>query len=166
MLYIWIISLIFYRYTFFTLDPERLTPPYWINMGAVAISTLAGTRWSPATHSALLRDLLAVREGLHADLLGHRDVVDSDAAHPGVWRHVFRRFPLTLRPRVLGGGLPARDVHRRHLPPGVRGDCRSCWCIPRYVVYVALSAWALTGFGLALQLMKVTIKVENPIPNQ
>src|SRR5690606_16151388 len=33
MLYIWIISLIFYRYTFFTLDPAHLTPPYWINMG-------------------------------------------------------------------------------------------------------------------------------------
>ena len=43
MLYIWIISLIFYRYTFFTISPSDLAPPYWINMGAVAISTLAGT---------------------------------------------------------------------------------------------------------------------------
>ena len=43
MLYIWIISLIFYRYTFFRSRPSDLTPPYWINMGAVAISTLAGT---------------------------------------------------------------------------------------------------------------------------
>ena len=43
MLYIWIISLIFYRYTFFPLRPSDLAPPYWINMGAVAISTLAGT---------------------------------------------------------------------------------------------------------------------------
>ena len=41
MLYIWIISLIFYRYTFFVI-PSDLGPPYWINMGAVAISTLAG----------------------------------------------------------------------------------------------------------------------------
>ena len=43
MLYIWIISLIFYRYTFFTMHPSDLAPPYWINMGAVAISTLAGS---------------------------------------------------------------------------------------------------------------------------
>ena len=43
MLYIWIISLIFYRYTFFPLSPSDLAPPFWINMGAVAISTLAGT---------------------------------------------------------------------------------------------------------------------------
>ena len=39
MLYIWMISLIFYRYTFFRFSPDDLTPPYWINMGAIAIST-------------------------------------------------------------------------------------------------------------------------------
>src|SRR6185369_8158754 len=43
MLYIWLISLIFYRYTFFKFAPSDLMPPYWINMGAMAISTLAGT---------------------------------------------------------------------------------------------------------------------------
>ena len=28
MLYLWIISLIFYRYTFFTMNPSDLAPPY------------------------------------------------------------------------------------------------------------------------------------------
>src|SRR5262249_56094204 len=39
-LYLWIITLIFFRYTFLHMAPEDLTPPYWINMGAVALSTL------------------------------------------------------------------------------------------------------------------------------
>ncbi|MGE5635732.1 MAG: tellurite resistance/C4-dicarboxylate transporter family protein, partial [Nocardioidaceae bacterium] len=43
MLYIWIISLIFYRYTFFRFSPADLAPPYWINVGAMAISALAGS---------------------------------------------------------------------------------------------------------------------------
>lgn len=43
MLYIWMMSLIFYRYTFFRFSPSDLAPPYWINMGAMAISTLAGS---------------------------------------------------------------------------------------------------------------------------
>ncbi len=34
MLYIWMMSLIFYRYTFFPFAPGDLSPPYWINMGA------------------------------------------------------------------------------------------------------------------------------------
>src|SRR5262249_9576954 len=41
-LYLWIVTLIFFRYTFVHMAPEDLTPPYWINMGAVAISTLVG----------------------------------------------------------------------------------------------------------------------------
>jgi tellurite resistance protein TehA-like permease len=43
MMYIWIISLIFYRYTFFKFSPADFSSPYWINMGAMAISTLAGS---------------------------------------------------------------------------------------------------------------------------
>ncbi|WP_018934367.1 tellurite resistance/C4-dicarboxylate transporter family protein [Gracilibacillus lacisalsi] len=43
MLYLSIITLIFYRFTFLHLKHASLTPPYWINMGAVAITTLAGS---------------------------------------------------------------------------------------------------------------------------
>lgn len=41
-LYFWVITLIFYRFLFIQLEPSDITPPYWINTGAVAISTLAG----------------------------------------------------------------------------------------------------------------------------
>ena len=40
MLYLLIISLIFYRFMFYKVDPHDLTPPYWINMGALAITTV------------------------------------------------------------------------------------------------------------------------------
>jgi tellurite resistance protein TehA-like permease len=42
MLYAWQITLIFYRYMFLPFRVADLTPAYWINMGAMAISTLAG----------------------------------------------------------------------------------------------------------------------------
>src|SRR3546814_19704896 len=41
-LYLWLMPLLFFRYTFLPMSAAELTPPYWINMGAVAISTLAG----------------------------------------------------------------------------------------------------------------------------
>ncbi len=44
LLYIPFITLILYRWMFFSMKPNELTPPYWINMGALAISTLAGSR--------------------------------------------------------------------------------------------------------------------------
>ena len=44
MLYIVVIDLIFFRWTFRPMDVHRMTPTYWINMGAVAITTLAGAQ--------------------------------------------------------------------------------------------------------------------------
>lgn len=43
LFYIIIIGLIFYRFVFLPMKPEDFHPSYWINMGAVAISTLAGS---------------------------------------------------------------------------------------------------------------------------
>ena len=42
-LYVILITLLFYRLVFFKLAPEAMIPPYWINMGAIAITTLAGS---------------------------------------------------------------------------------------------------------------------------
>src|SRR5690606_34271043 len=42
MLYIWIATLVFYRCVLPPVGPGGLTRPYWIGMGAMALSTLAG----------------------------------------------------------------------------------------------------------------------------
>src|SRR3546814_16201553 len=39
-LYLWLIALIFLRYTFLSLSAEALPPPYWFTLGPGAISTL------------------------------------------------------------------------------------------------------------------------------
>jgi tellurite resistance protein TehA-like permease len=44
VLYVLIISLIFYRLVFVRMTPPQFTPAYWINMGAVAITSLAGSQ--------------------------------------------------------------------------------------------------------------------------
>lgn len=64
MLYLNIIALIFYRFTFFEFKLESLTPPYWINMGAVAIATLAGsTLMLHAQQSILLQGIMPFLKG-------------------------------------------------------------------------------------------------------
>lgn len=58
MFYLILITLVFYRMTFFPFDPRSVTPPYWINTGAVAITTLAGARLlASADHWPFLIDL-------------------------------------------------------------------------------------------------------------
>jgi tellurite resistance protein TehA-like permease len=64
MLYTWVIGLIFYRALFFRFTPSDLAPPYWINMGAMAISTLAGAQLvANAPQAPLLQGLLPFVKG-------------------------------------------------------------------------------------------------------
>lgn len=55
MFYFVLIGLILYRWLFFNMEAAMITPPYWINMGAVAIISLAGARlvMYAGTHEAL-----------------------------------------------------------------------------------------------------------------
>jgi len=65
LLYLAIICLILLQFIGFRVEPELLTPPYWINMGAMAITTLTGTVLVKlAPDSAVLGSVRPFLEGL------------------------------------------------------------------------------------------------------
>jgi hypothetical protein len=115
MLYLPLIALLLYRWTFVPFSPQQLTPPYWINMGALAISTLAGR--APAavgpTPAAAPADR-AVPGRRHLLLLDGRDLVDPLAPRARVLASRGAARAAHLRPPVLGHGVPARHVHDVH----------------------------------------------------
>jgi tellurite resistance protein TehA-like permease len=153
MLYIWIISLIFYRYTFFTLSPSDLAPPYWINMGAVAISTLAGSlliRAAPL--SPLLTELLPFLKGLTLLFWATATWWIPMLLTLGVWRHVARRFPLRYDPLYWGAVFPLGmyTVCTFRLSEAI--DASFLMIVPRVGIYIAVAAWAATLLGLIQHL--------------
>jgi tellurite resistance protein TehA-like permease len=150
MLYVWIISLIFYRYTFFTLSPSDLAPPYWINMGAVAISTLAGTMLiAAAPHSLLLTELMPFLKGVTLLFWATATWWIPMLVILGVWRHVYRRFPLRYDPLYWGAVFPLGmyTACTFRLAQVIDGASFLMF-IPRGFIYVALVAWAAALLGL------------------
>jgi tellurite resistance protein TehA-like permease len=155
MLYIWMMSLIFYRYTFFPFSPGDLSPPYWINMGAMAISTLAGSLLILNSGEApFLLSLLPFIKGFTVFYWATGTWWIPMLLLLGVWRHGYRRFPLRYDPLYWGAvfplGMYATGTHQMIAAMGFE----FLYFLPQLFVYIALAAWAVTGVGLARYLLR------------
>ena len=154
MLYIWIISLIFYRYTFFRMQPSDLTPPYWINMGAVAISTLAGSLLvTAAPGSTILRDVLPFIMGLTLMFWATATWWLPLLLMLGVWRHGVRRYPLAYDHGYWGAVFPLGMYAVCTLRLAQEFGLPFLVPLGEAFAWISLAAWAATAVGLARHLV-------------
>ena len=154
MLYVWIISLIFYRYTFFPFKPSDLAPPYWINMGAMAISTLAGAMLIlGASGSPLLHELLPFLKGATLLFWATATWWIPMLLILGVWRHIVNRFPLRYDPLYWGAVFPLGmySVATARMSGAI--DLPFLSVVPPTFFYVAFAAWTLALFGMVHRLL-------------
>jgi tellurite resistance protein TehA-like permease len=155
MLYIWLISLIFYRYTFFKFSPSDLMPPYWINMGAMAISTLAGTLLiANAAGSPLLQKLQPFLLGLTILFWATATWWIPMLVILGIWRHLYKKFPLTYSPLYWGAVFPLGMYTVCTFRLSAVSETPFLMSIPRAFVLIAIAAWAVTFAGLILSLIR------------
>ncbi len=156
MFYIWIISLIFYRYTFFIFSPGDLTPPYWINMGAMAISTLAGARLVQNTPDApFLASLLPFIKGFTVFYWATGTWWIPMLLVLGVWRHLIQRFPLRYDPLYWGAVFPLGMYTVATMQMAAALDLPFLAPLPPVAFVAALVAWTLACAGLLRELRKL-----------
>lgn len=159
--YLYLMSLIIYRISFFPLNAMELGAPYWINMGATAISTLAGSML--ILHEKQFSFLIEIRPFLKGFVLLFW------AAGTwwiplliilGVWRHVVKKIKV---PTTAAGYDPTYWAMVFPLGMYVVGTFRLSEAlniaflklIPSGFIYIALFAWTAVMIGFVRQVLKV-----------
>ena len=154
MLYIWMISLIFYRYTFFTFAPSDLMPPYWINMGAMAISTLAGALLSERISGSALEELRPFVEGLTIFFWATATWWIPMLVILGFWRHIVKRFPLSYDPLYWGAVFPLGVYSVATYRLADVWHFAFLFWISSAFAYIALAAWLVTFAGMTIAIFR------------
>lgn len=163
MQYIWMMALIFYRYNFFQMDPSELTPPYWINMGAMAISTLGGSLLiEHASHAPYLHSVLPFIKGITIFYWATATWWIPMLVILGFWRHIYKRFPLRYDPLFWGAVFPLGmyTACTQHLNQVMQFNFLDG--IAHTMLFIALIAWSLTFFGLCRKSLRYLLTIRSP----
>ncbi len=149
MFYILFVTLILYRWMFFSMRAVKVTPPYWINMGALAITTLAGARLLLAADRwELLGQLRPFLVGFTLFFWATGTWWVPLLVVIGVWRHGVERVPVRYDPQYWSLVFPlGMYTVATHLYAKAAG-LSFLDVIPAVSVWVALAAWAITFLGL------------------
>jgi tellurite resistance protein TehA-like permease len=150
MLYIWMISLIFYRYMFFRFAPRDLAPPYWIDMGAMAISTLGGSLLiTNAADAPYLASLLPFLKGITVLYWATGTWWIPMLVLLELWRYGYARTRLEYDPLLWGAVFPLGmyAACTWHMDAAMGFGFLSG--IAHAFLFVALAAWLATFVGMA-----------------
>jgi tellurite resistance protein TehA-like permease len=161
MFYILFIALIVYRWIFLPMEPAKLTPPYWINMGALAITTLAGAHLMLSTKDwEYLRDFQIFIRGFTLLFWATGTWWIPLLAIVGFWRHVVERVPITYDPQYWALVFPLGMYAVATLTFADAAGLPFLLIIPHIGVYVAMLTWLMTFGAMVFKLGKYCLSYQ------
>ena len=144
------------RLLLYPLDPADLNPPYWVAMGATAITVLAGARIVQMADAPMVNATRGLVAGASVVFWAFGTWLIPPLVAAGWWRHVTHRIPLRYEatlwsivfPLAMYGVAGHYLGHADHLPIVA--------AIGHGEIWVALVAWGLT-FAALLQHLRHTL---------
>lgn len=132
------------RMLLYGLQPEDLTPPYWVSMGATAITVVAGARIVEMAEAPMVTATRGLIAGASVVFWAFGTWLIPPLVAAGIWKHVVHRIPLRYEATMwnvvfpLGMyGVGADYLGKAdHLPIVEYIGADESW--------VALAAWAIT----------------------
>jgi len=145
------------RFLLYPLRPIDLTPPYWVSMGATAITVLAGARIVDMADAPMVAATRGLVAGTAVLFWAFGTWLIPVLVAAGVWRHIVHRVPLRYEAALwsivfpLGMyGVAAENLGQAdHLPIVQTIGADEIW--------LALGAWVLTFVAMLSHLARTLV---------
>lgn len=161
-LYMILITLLFYRLVFFKFTPEAFVPPYWINMGALAITTLAGSVLClniPKIGGAF-SDFSTFTKGFTLFFWSFGTWWIPLLVILAFWKYVFHRTQFTYSPLYWGMVFPLGMYTACTIKLSQALELPFILNIPKYFIYIAFTAWTIIFISMLISMLKTATAKE------
>lgn len=152
------------RMMLYPLRPEDLTPPYFVAMGATAITVVAGARIVEMADAPMVDATRGLAAGISVVFWAFGSWLVPALVVAGIWRHIVHRIPLTYTAPLWSVVFPLGMYgvgshylgHADNLPiVTVIGDVE---------IWLGVAVWAVTFVGMLVHLMRTVILPQAPPP--
>jgi tellurite resistance protein TehA-like permease len=155
VLYLLLVALILLRWLTVPMTPQTLGPPYWILMGATAITVLGGARILnlPSALPAV-RATAGFVAGFSFALWSFGTWWIPLLVVLGFWRHVRQHWPLTYEPTLWSVVFPLGMYSVATLVFGQAVRLGFTGSVARFMLWVAVAAWVLVAAAFGVRLAR------------
>ena len=156
MLYAGIALLVVLRLVHFGLKPAEFDPPYWVAMGALAISVVAGSGIVSLPSTPVVDAARGLIGGTVVIFWCFALWLIPLLLGAGLWRHALHRVPLRYTPALWSMVFPLGMFSHASMLLGRVERLRPIERIGEGFLWVALLAWILVAVGLVVSLLRHT----------
>src|SRR5690606_7648960 len=136
------------RLMLYPLDPRELDPPYWVSMGAVAITVVAGARVVEMASAPMVDAVRGLVAGLVVVFWCFATWLIPALVAVGVWRHRVRGVPFRFAPTWWSSVFPLGMYAVAGMYLGRADDLPIVAWIGETWMWVAVAAWLVALVGM------------------
>jgi tellurite resistance protein TehA-like permease len=143
------------RLMLYPFGPEDFNPPYWVTMGALAITVLAGARIVDMAQAPMVMATGHLIAGLSVVFWGIATWLIPPLIAAGLWRHLMHRFPLRYEPTLWSIIFPLGMYAVASLSLGATDNLPIVLWIGKVELWVAFAAWLLTFVAMGYRVVRM-----------